>query len=323
MPPEEPDPAATYDSEADSSTSSPGLSQSSQSSDAHLVDRSSQSHGKLHPSKPDTIQVGMSEDKGKDVWLRFVKRTNGLKSVFYDHSGQTRSEHSLQIRWHHDFRYSNFTTYGDDRNTVKRNQRQYIYGILRKTRRQRHQTSQSHASCRAKLDTSVSAAAREEKLKRKVPPENAMSGRSSLNTSDKRRQRFKPRNYEESDLEISGGEEPNSHNDKPRDRRETKAAARSARPRGTTPEREASDDLEIVSTPIIKPSLARSPYNRSQENNFKVKSESTSDPAQTTGTNLPSNVIEATCLLVSLSNQPDQAPANGKRSITTFPSYEQ
>ena len=319
------DSAALYDSETASSTSSLGLSRASQASDSHLVDRLSQSHRRLHPSKPNTLHAGFSGDSGKDVWVRF-KQTYTLPSgnsrsdvFFYDYRDQRCSEESLQIQWHQDYQYKKFTTPGGDKDTERRNQRLYLYRDMQNIQRDQRQNSQSHVINRAGSGTSASAAASQEgTCKRKVSPETDTEEPSRLGISNKRRRRSEPKTDYDSDVEIPSGKEHNSYNDNPRGRRETKPAIGSALTPNTMPEGDSSDDVEIISALSTKPSSVRSQYDRLQESEPNVKSEFASDPARTTATNLPSNVINATSLLVSVSNQPDRAPANGKYSMSPF-----
>ena len=311
--PEESDLGATYDSEYDSSTSSstssPVLPQSF-SDDSQLVEGSSQFYAKLHPSKPDTLHVGYSEQNGTDIWLRFTSepglRGRDQKSVliFFDHRSQRCSEESLHILWHKDFRYENFTTLDGDKIAQKRSQRRYIYEILRKTQRYQRRNPQDNVIHRAKPGTLTPTMTSRQKCKRKVSP---AIERSSLRISNKRHRRSEPKNYHESDVELLSGEEDN-----PRRRRGTKTADRSARTANTIPKGGPSDDLEIILAPIVKPSSIRPQYDRPQEIQPNVESEFSSDAAQRTAIHLPSNVVNATSLLVSLSNQPDRAPANGK-----------
>ena len=109
-------------------------------------------------------------------------------------------------------------------------------------------------------------------------------------------------------MEVLNGEERTNHNDNLRGPRTTKPAILGTSTRSNwirDSKNHASDDVEIISAHDFKPSSVP------QDINPNIKTEFTSDSPQVTPTVLPSNVINATSLLVSLSNQPDRAPANG------------
>lgn len=141
--------------------------------------------------------------------------------------------------------------------------------------------------------------------------------RSNPGIGDKRYRRSKLKKYNES-VELSSEEESSSSDDdQPRGSRTMRPAVSKTHTRSTRildSETQANDDLEIVSVSTIKPSLPSRSHNP-QEAKSNFKPEFPSDPEQPTATILPAHVINATSLLVSLSNQPDRAPANGKFPI--------
>ncbi|CAF9939279.1 MAG: hypothetical protein HETSPECPRED_001539 [Heterodermia speciosa] len=150
------------------------------------------------------------------------------------------------------------------------------------------------------------------KRKRQSLSERATDVRSNPGIGDKRYRRSKLKKYNES-VELSSEEESSSSDDdQPRGSRTMRPAVSKTHTRSTRildSETQANDDLEIVSVSTIKPSLPSRSHNP-QEAKSNFKPEFPSDPEQPTATILPAHVINATSLLVSLSNQPDRAPAN-------------
>ncbi|KAL8791643.1 MAG: hypothetical protein Q9195_005726 [Heterodermia aff. obscurata] len=287
--PEDPDFAAISDSGSDSSTSSSELSQSADFSDgSQIVNKPSSPSVKLHPLKPNTIQVGFSEGNGKEVWLRFIGAPGKIRGEnsrstlnFYDCFNRKRTEENLQIQWHQDFRYQKFTNHGSDKMTGRQKQRLYIYKAMQKAIRHQRRNLSSHVIDRARPGTSVSATSPTEKRKRKDSPQTTTERRSSRKTILRRHRLSEPKNYYESDVETSSEQEY-----KPSGSPSTKPAVFGTRPsriRNPHPENNSDDDLEMISVSTINPSSVRPQY-ATLETKPKIKSEFPPDP-----TNLPSH----------------------------------
>lgn len=260
----------------------------------------------LHPRKRRTVLVGLSANDGSSVWAT-VSAQHGtgeriLCTIFYDHNMIPQTEESLNIDYFDEFKVSKFPKPDGDESQQVARQRQRIYDFIEDHARpswsahQQPGAQSKAAACDISTDSRPSHRTTRQNAEVGGSTSHAMSSKRPLS----RHVDLADTEYESSDDDIRTG----------RSKRPRFAAA-SEEHTATPPPTVANNNLGFTSTESTGESTNAAVRHSRDPPSIPIKIEDTAPfPAPTTRLDLPSQVIEATSLWVSVDGQPDTAPIN-------------